>query len=176
MLITITYGYAEDRNSDGHGLARLAAYLAKYFGTVQIHEWKDDVAAAILAVEHSPLIMVGHSFGAARSIHAARILNAMDVPVDHLFILDGVPLDGSFLPNNKEWVIPGNVKRATCYWRKPWIWPLSRPILNESAEYQNVPLSIGHSAFNNHPKVWSDILLAATELANAKLPVVAAAA
>ena len=160
MLVTITYGLLEGRDSGGHGLAPLGSKIESFFGAdVEILEWKDDLVGFITSQKSAkPLIMIGHSFGGGASVRAAQKLMQLEISVDLLILLDPVPPNHWLMPAVDEFVIPDNVIRSLCFHRNPWAPPWSRPIKRALNLFENREMNLGHSDFNGDPEVQEEIL------------------
>ncbi len=89
-----------------------------------------------------PTIWVGHSFGGGRLVRAARSVAC----VDHLLLLDPVPIRGWGILDTKSFVLPPSVQSAACYRRRRcWgVPPYSHPIRGADCPFTNRRLGLGH--------------------------------
>lgn len=91
----------------------------------------------------APLLVVGHSFGGSAAVDFCRTLAR---PVDHLLLLDPVPVRGWGVLNFTAFVLPDNVRTAACYRRRRvfGVPPFSHPIRQAACPFQNHVAGLDH--------------------------------
>jgi hypothetical protein len=104
-------------------------------------------------------VIVGHSFGAWSAIEWA---GSPSFPVIDAFVL----LDPVSKEIRRRWTehaigVPVAFAEATCFHRPRWVkYPMSKRIETDRPGRRNVPLSIGHDDFYDHPAVVAEVLRA----------------
>ena len=116
MELRTAYGLFESADGQGNGLRGIVDTVRQMYPTIKtpIHAWDDDIVgsvrASIAAGESGgPNIWLGHSYGVAGMIRAAKKLASDGYIVDKIIAADGVTrlLWGQFKYNN--WRPPQDV-------------------------------------------------------------------
>lgn len=161
MHLQLCIGWLERREGLMLGLRELVQreILATWpDATVGYASYKDDVAAELgrRASEGArPMVLVGHSYGGAALVRAARLLPT--VTVDHLILLDPVPRWAWGQVQWDAWWLTANVRAATCIYN-PRCLPWSVPIVGGCERFDNVRVNAGHSKIPADPAVQAQIV------------------
>lgn len=145
----------------------LSTYYQNYFaaripglGQVKFWHYTDDVASALKG--QSNIVIAGHSFGGHTAVETARTVAGVDALVLYDPVRWTAPGVGLPSANTTDFIIPPNVRKATCLYRNATAAPWSAPIRN----------TIGNPNWANryypdmdHDKdaVWSDASVKATQ-------------
>lgn len=164
MHIRLVYGLAESRDGGGNGLGALAEEFRKKYpqALVIVHEWSDDIVADVNRYCYVPTLWVGHSYGGAGIIRAARKLQKV-MQVHEMVLVDPVTrlLWGQFKFN--EWNIPDNVMRATCLYQRNEVVPICSSIIRNVSTIKddfsrvNIEMTkygVGHCSICHHEQTY----------------------
>lgn len=161
LNVVLVYGFLESAGGQGAGLAAIGRTLSdKYGATVTICEWADEkltdsafyLQLGLDYVASKPLLVVGYSFGGCAAVEFAEAMNARNLTVDSLILLDPVPTSILARMSPDGFVIPENVSTARCFWRGFGNYPLSHPI-GAPDDPRNEIIDHPHTDFAEHAHV-----------------------
>lgn len=128
MQVRFIYGLNEGRNGRGNGLADLAEWAQVTFPNVEvvINEYGDKVAQQLRESAQRGIrlfLLVGHSFGGAAIIKAARELEA-EMVIQDAVLIDAVTNLLWGQGKGSEWIIPDNILVATAFYQRQSVFPI----------------------------------------------------
>lgn len=135
--------------TEGKALAnRLAARYPR--ANLTWHSWWDKVDVIPL-LDATPLVLIGHSFGASACITLAKDLEKRNKVIDEMLLLDPVPIRMKDRWTRKTIDVPDNVHSARCIARRVRLYPRSK--LARGANATNETRSVGHDRFMSNPDI-----------------------
>jgi hypothetical protein len=128
MQVRFIYGLNEDRKGSGNGLADLAAWVRVIFPNVEvvINEYGDNVAQQLRESAQRGIrlfLLVGHSFGGAAIIKAARAVES-EMVIQDAVLIDAVTNLLWGQGKGSEWIVPDNVLVATAFYQRQSVFPI----------------------------------------------------
>ena len=161
MHLQVCIGFNEQREGPMLGLRDFVGreVLSRWPDTgVGFSSYKDDLAGEIqmhAARAKQPLVLLGHSYGAAALVRAASMLPQLRI--DHLIMLDPVPNWNWRQYQWKGFWLTPNISSATNIYR-PGFFLWTAPICGGCERFQNIRVKPRHSEIPGDPDVQKRII------------------
>lgn len=137
--------------------------------------WTDDLEAIVSTQwdGKQPLVMLGHSYGAGRTVYLVQRMAAGKLHVNVLYLLDPVPPPAPKPDTTIDFTLPDNVDYAKAFLRPGFqlFVAASKPIQNTSDKYINLSVDESHNAIAADDKIQAEIITKIQTYTKPEIPV-----